>query len=45
MYYINNVYIICGTRIFLLLLSISQYKTIFFSMSGFAKILFFMYFI
>ena len=30
---------------FFLLLSISQYKIIFFSMLGFANILFFMYFI
>lgn len=45
MYYMNNVYIIYGTRIFFLLLSIFQYKIIFFSMLGFANILFFMYFI
>ena len=41
MYYINNVYIICGTRIFFLLLSISQFLIIFFPMLGFANILYF----
>ncbi len=42
----NNVYIIYGTRIFFLLLSISQYKTIFFSYVRFCKyIIFYVFYI